>query len=108
MFFAGGAVSEEKQKDAGHFDPGHHSHCSNYYSFWNKVLVLHSSGVCFLCGCMVCICLDLDLVFNEADCLSYPPGHDKRNSVSPCRCTCGNVEIFFVVHFNERNNQKSV
>lgn len=62
IFFAGGTVSEEEQKDAGHFDPLHHSHRSNYYSFWNKVLIMHSSGFCFLCGCLWCICVDLDLL----------------------------------------------
>lgn len=62
MFFAGRTVPEEKQKDAGHFDPLCHSNCSNSYSFWNKVLILHSPGVCFLCGCLLCICVDLDSV----------------------------------------------
>lgn len=60
IFSAGWAVPEEKQKDAGHFDPLCHSHCSNNYSFWDKVLILHSSGFCFLCGCLLCICVDLD------------------------------------------------
>lgn len=62
IFFAGGTVPEEKQEDAGHFDPLCHSHCSYYYSFWNKVLILHSSSFCFLSGCLLCICVDLDSV----------------------------------------------
>lgn len=98
--FAGGTVSEEKQKDAGHFDPIHHSHCSNYYSFWNKVLIMHSSGLCFsvwvfvvrLCGHG--LGLGLGSTQNKADCLSYPPGNDKKNSTSLCRCTLGYVEVF--------------
>lgn len=36
---AGRAVSEEKQKDAGHFDPFCHNHSPYYYSIWNKVLI---------------------------------------------------------------------
>lgn len=60
--FAGGTVSEEKPKDAGHFDPLRHSHGSNCYTFWNKVLIVPSSGFCFLCGCLLCICVDLDLL----------------------------------------------
>lgn len=63
FFFAGGTVSEEKQKDAGHFDPLCHSHCSNYYSFWNKVLIMHSSWLFVFCvGVLSCICVDLDSV----------------------------------------------
>lgn len=97
---AGGTVSEEKQKDAGHFDPLYHSHCSNYYSFWNKVLIMHSSGFCFLCGCFVVHMCGLGLgvlvlLKNKADCLSYPPGNkERKNSTSLCRCTLGYVEMF--------------
>lgn len=59
IFFSGGAVSEEKQKDAGYFDPLCHSHCSYYDSVWNKVLILHSSSFWFLSGCLSCVCVDL-------------------------------------------------
>lgn len=36
---AGRAVSEEKQKDAGHFDPFCHNHSPYYYFIWDKVLI---------------------------------------------------------------------
>lgn len=85
IFFAGRTVPEEKQEDAGHFDPLCHSHCSYYYSFWNKVLILHSSSFCFLSGCLLCICVDLDSGLgsaqNEDDCLSYSPGNKDKEEL---------------------------
>lgn len=106
IFFAGGTVSEEKQKDAGHFDPLCHSPRSYYYSFWNKVLILHSSSFCFLSGCLLCICVDLDSCLgstpNKDDCLSYSPGNKEKEE----------SQVLFTgalwvvrVYFNERNNQ---
>lgn len=87
---AGGAVSEEKQKDVGHFNPLRHSHCSNSYSFWNKVLVLHSTVcVCFLCGCMLCLCvdLDLDLVLLKTKLTAFQTHFDVTGRV-PCLLDC--------------------
>lgn len=110
-FFAGGTISEEKQKDAGHFDPVCHSHCSNYYSFWNKVLVMHSSGVSFLCGCLLCICVDLHLVLVLLKTkLNAFHIHQETTRRIPCLFAGALWAMlgYFVVHFNERNNQESV
>lgn len=94
IFFAGGTVSEEKQKDAGHFDSLHHSHCSNNYSFWNKVFIMHSPDFGVMCGCLLCICVDFSVSVSQFkfDCFSQPPGNVWKNSTFPCRCTSVCVE----------------
>lgn len=88
IFFSGRTVSEEKPKDAGHFDPFHHSHCSNYYSFWNKVLITHSSVFVFCLG-VCCATVWTWIWFYR---LSHQPGNAKKKSLWG---HCGLVEMGF-------------
>lgn len=102
IFFSGRTVSEEKPKDAGHFDPFHHSHCSNYYSFWNKVLITHSSVFVFCLG----VCCATVWTWTWFYRLSHQPGNAKKKSLWG---HCGLVEMevflmgeldFFVLFFS--------
>lgn len=72
---------------------------------------MHSSGFCFLCGCLLCICVDLDLVWVLLKTmLTAFHTHQETSRRIPCPFAGALWAVwrYFVVDFNERNNQQSV
>lgn len=79
-FLAGWTVSEEKQKNAGHFNPVCYSCCSNTYSICDKIwLIMHSIAFgmsvwvfsVHLCALVWGSLLSLSVLQNDPTCLSY-------------------------------------